>query len=238
MSCSLAAARHPPTTLAINNIGGHISTGSKLSAGPAPIAILDTPIAARACPANSPFAVDLATTPAAAAPARPLPLPPCGGLSGTLPCLLPLRHGRPPALPRRLRRRGLGAPPVTRAAAPRRPGSLPTSSFTQRSYVPLRQGPSGPSMLGFLHGPDHTRAPTPTAPALRAVPRSLLSNPGHVPMVTLRPVHGPDPDAPKRPLFDHLVTSPRIKPALSGPGPIPDSHGHVPTSRIGPAPPA
>jgi len=57
-------------------------------------------------------------------------------------------------------------------------------------------------------------------------------------MGTFCPAHGLDPDASQAAPFDHLVTSPRFKPALSGPGPDPDDHGHVPTSRIGPAPPA
>jgi hypothetical protein len=39
-------------------------------------------------------------------------------------------------------------------------------------------------------------------------------------MVTLCPGHGPDPDASQAAPFDHLVTSPRSKPAHSGSGPI------------------
>jgi hypothetical protein len=210
-----------------------------LPAGPAPIAILDSPIAARACPANSPFAVDFATTPAAAAPARPLPPATLQGPFGDA------------ALP---------APPPTRQTAS---ASTPTSppwawrpardprrrSSAARDPSPLLLLHSAPTSrcarvhpdhqcLAFFMGPDLTRAPRPRHPALRPGPRSLLSNPGHVPMVTLRPAHGPDSDAPKRPTFDHLVTSPRIRPAHSGPGPVPDAHGHVPMSRIGPAPPA
>jgi hypothetical protein len=101
------------------------------------------------------------------------------------------------------------------------------------SYRCARVHPDHQCLASFMD-PDHTRAPRPRHPALRPGPRSLLSNPGHVPMVTLCPAHGPDPDAPKRPPFDHLVTSPRIKPAHSGPGPVPDAHGHVPTSMARP----
>ena len=72
-------------------------------------------------------------------------------LPGTLPRRLTLRHGGSPAHPRRPCRRGLGAPPVTRTAryAAARDHSQIFFFITQRSFVPLRQGPSGPSMLGF-----------------------------------------------------------------------------------------
>ena len=117
------------------------------------------------------------------------PLPPCRGLSGTLPCLLPLRHGRPPALPRRLRRRGLGAPPVTRAAAPQRPGipphfffytallrpAAPGSIRTINAWLPSWARPhSGPHAHGS--GPAGRAAVTPFKPGSRphghATPRA------------------------------------------------------------------
>jgi len=137
MSCSFAAARHPPTTLAINNNGGHISTGSMLSAGPAPIAILDTPIAARACPANSPFAVDFATTPAAAAPARPLPPATLQGPFGDA------------ALP---------APPPTRQTASASTPTLPPWAW-RSARDPRRRSSAArdPSPLLLLHSAPTSR---------------------------------------------------------------------------------
>jgi len=213
--------------------------GAMLFTGPAPIAILDSPIAAQGLPGQL-------------ALRRRLRNDTCRRSPGST------------AAPRHLARpfgdAALPAPPLTRqttsAATPTsppwawRPARDPRRrSSAARDPSPLLLLHSAPTShcarvhpdhqcLAFFMGPDHTRAPRPRHPALRPGPRALLSNPGHVPMVTLCPAHGPDPDAPKRPPFDHLVTSPRTKPAHSGPGPVPDAHGHVPTSRLGPAPPA
>ena len=160
-----------------------------LSAGPAPIAILDTPIAARACPANSPFAVDLATTPAAAAPARPLPPATLRGPFGdaALPAPPPTRQTASASTPtsppwawrpaRDPRRRSSAAriPPhfffytaLLRTAAP---GSIRTINAWLPSWAPTTLGPHAHGS-----GPAGRAAVTPFKPGSRphghATPRA------------------------------------------------------------------
>jgi hypothetical protein len=167
-------------------------------------------------------------------------------LPGALPRRLTLRHGRSPAHPRRPCRRGLGAPPVTRTTATRRPGITTQLSLllhrAPSSRCALHSAPSS-RPIRTTHAWLSSWAPTTLGPHAHGTRPCgpcrghSFQTQGHVPMVTLCPEHGPDPDAPKRPPFDHLVTSPRTKPAHSGPGPVPDAHGHVSTSRIGPVSP-
>jgi hypothetical protein len=71
-------------------------------------------------------------------------------------------------------------------------------------------------------GPNRTRAPRPwyfgpTAVVL-PVQRSLLSNPGERPHDHVTPSTTPTRTPLKQPTFDHLVTSPRFRPAHPGPG--------------------
>jgi hypothetical protein len=244
----------PPTTLANNNNGGH-----RLQ--PLPLTTTED-ISPRAlcCPPAQPRS-PYWTRQSLLGPARPTrpspstsqrhlpppprlarcPLPPCRGLSGTLPCLLPLRHGRPPALPRRLRRRGLGAPPVTRAAAPQRPGipphfffytallrpaapgSIRTTNAWLPSWAPTTLGPHAHGTRPCGPGRGHSFQTRVTSPwsryALRTAPTRTL--PSGLPLTTWSRPHGPSRPTRVPALSRTLtVTSPRPG---SAPRHLPDS---------------
>ena len=199
MPCFSAAARRHLQPLPLATTEDISQMGSMLSAGPARSPYWTRQSLPRACPANSPFAVDFATTPAAAAPARPLPPATLQGPFGdaALPAPPPTRQtasaSTPTSPPWAWRPAREPAPPLLSG-----PGSLPTSSSLHSAPSShCARGPSGPPMLGFLHGPRPHSGPTPTAPGPAARAAVTPFKPGSRPHGHVTPCARPRPGRPQ-----------------------------------------